>query len=67
MLNVCDKARYTFFTEKAKYYKGIDDYWRETKPYSFPYLKLLKEQDADTKVYADSRTECPDVTAFKGH
>ncbi|MCF6401470.1 hypothetical protein L3C95_01210 [Chitinophaga filiformis] len=64
MLNVCDKSRYTFFAEKAKYNKGIDDYWRETAPYRFPYLKLLKEHDADTKVYADSRTECPDVAAF---
>ncbi|PSL22432.1 hypothetical protein CLV42_12258 [Chitinophaga ginsengisoli] len=67
MLNVCDKSRYTFFTEKAKYRKGIDDYWRNTAPYSFPYLKLLKEKDADTKVYTDSYTECPDVAAFKGH
>ncbi|SDF10068.1 hypothetical protein [Chitinophaga filiformis] len=65
MLNICDKSRYTFFTEKGKYNKGIIDYRRKTAAYRFPYLKQLKEQDGDTKVFADSRTECPDVAAFK--
>lgn len=64
MLSCCDKSRYTFFTERSKYKNGINNYSQETVPYSFPYLKILQEKCADTEVYADSRTECPDVAAF---
>jgi len=61
MLSVADKASRTFIVNDRDYVKGIHHYSDDDKPYTSPYLRMLKDSYADTRIFALGETECPDI------